>query len=931
MRLCFADFETYWSTNHSLTKMAPIYYVMHPDTEVVSLALRFDEKGKKGVTKCVFGEYHIRNTLSKIDWSDTMLIGHNMSGFDSMLLAWRFGVKPKMWGCTLAMARPFFQVTVGGSLKKVAAALGAGEKGDLEATNTKGKRYADFTPEEIVAMEEYNKLDVELCADIFYKLAKKTPAYEMKLIDLTTRMLTEPKFELDIPMLEAALEEEKQSKHLMLMDIASLTGAYDQGLGDDDAKVTAEVKKVLASAPKFAALLRDLGVEPPIKPSPTNPEKNVFALAKTDEAFLALQDHDDPIVASAARARLGVKSTLLETRVQRFLDTGAAVDGRMPVFLNYYAATTGRWGGAGSLNQQNMPRVPRDKEGNIVHKPTNALRLSLRAPAGKKVVVVDLSGIELRVNQFLWKVPSSMALFKADPEKADLYKDFASKLYDVPVSEVTKSQRQIGKICVAEGTLVYCFHGGAKFWVPIESVKPEYQLWDGEEWVWAKGVVSNGWKKTQKLCGVSLTPDHLVLCGTTWQEARFVRGELVARALESGAENLSLLDMLRASKTASLRLSLSATVGFLNTWLKRKTSGLLRLRGATAAQRQRQQASGTGSILTPCQKMRTGHGYSTGYRRRLRDAITKTTRHTRTTADAVCMYAMSGVQTALRFFGMSEPCLGGMYQNMKWIAPTLMEGTIMGTSGSYRARRTCSTSEDCKTLSGRSRSLKRVYDIMNCGPRNRFTVLSDAGPLIVHNCHLGLGFGAGATTFVRIAKMMGGVDMPEDEAVDVVKKWRTEYDSIRKGWRECNDALVHVWNKEYGKKIDPWGLCVTHEEGIKTPVGMIRYPALDYIEEDKEFWYGEGRNRARLTGPKVDENLVQHLARCIMAEQMLKIAAKYDVAHTVHDEIVCVVEEGRAQECLDFMLDTMRTAPTWWPELVLWAEGDVADSYGEAK
>lgn len=220
---------------------------------------------------------------------------------------------------------------------------------------------------------------------------------------------------------------------------------------------------------------------------------------------------------------------------------------------------------------------------------------------------------------------------------------------------------------------------------------------------------------------------------------------------------------------------------------------------------------------------------------------------------------------------------------------------------------------------------------MNCGPRNRFTVLSDAGPLIVHNCHLGLGFGAGATTFVRIAKMMGGVDMPEDEAVDVVKKWRTEYDSIRKGWRECNDALVHVWNKEYGKKIDPWGLCVTHEEGIKTPVGMIRYPALDYIEEDKEFWYGEGRNRARLTGPKVDENLVQHLARCIMAEQMLKIAAKYDVAHTVHDEIVCVVEEGRAQECLDFMLDTMRTAPTWWPELVLWAEGDVADSYGEAK
>jgi hypothetical protein len=86
-------------------------------------------------------------------------------------------------------------------------------------------------------------------------------------------------------------------------------------------------------------------VEPPVKPSPTNPEKNIFALAKTDEAFLALQDHDDPVVAAAARARLGVKSTLLETRVQRFVDTGAAVNGKMPIFLNYYAATTGRWGG----------------------------------------------------------------------------------------------------------------------------------------------------------------------------------------------------------------------------------------------------------------------------------------------------------------------------------------------------------------------------------------------------------------------------------------------------------------------------------------------------------------------------------------------------------------------------------------------------------
>lgn len=638
MRICYADFETYWSVDHSLTKMNPIDYVMHPDTEVISLAAKFDD----GETHCVFGEDKIANLLSRIDWSDVMLVGHNMSGFDAMIFAWRFGVKPKLWGCTLAMSRPLFQTTVGGSLKKVSAELGVGAKGDLEATNTKGKHLKDFAPEEVAAMEEYNKLDVELCAGIFKALAPRTTRQEIQLIDATIRMLVDPEFDLDVDLLERTLADEQQNKKLMLLDLASLTGAYVPGM--EDADVADAVKKVLASAPKFAALLRDLGVEPPVKPSPTDPEKNIYALAKTDEAFLQLQNHADPVVAAAARARLGVKSTLLESRIAQFLAAGASLNNKMPIFLNYYAATTGRWGGAGSMNQQNMPRVPRDKDGNIVHKPTNALRLSLRAPKGKKVVVVDLSGIELRVNHFLWRADSSTELFIEDPEKADLYKDFASKLYNVPVAEVTKTQRQIGKIA-----------------------------------------------------------------------------------------------------------------------------------------------------------------------------------------------------------------------------------------------------------------------------------------------HLGLGFGAGAKTFVTIAKTMGGVDVSEDEAAKVVRQWRNEYRAIKDGWKRCGEAIAHIYNKDYGVPIDPWGFCVTAQDGIKTPTGMIRYPKLVYKQDLAEFWYGEGRNHVRINGPKCDENLVQHLSRCIMAEQLLKIRKQYKVVHTVHDEIVVVVDETRADECLRFMLETMRTSPVWWPEIRLWAEGDIADSYGQAK
>ena len=631
MRLCVIDFETYWSATHSLTKMDPISYVMHPDTEIVSVAAKFDDKE----TQVLFGEDNIRSVLSRIDWSDTLVVGHNMSGFDSLLLAWRFGVKPKMWGCTLAMSRPFFQTTAAGSLKKVAAALGVGEKGSLEATNTKGKRLEDFTEREREAMAEYNKLDVDLCYGIFKKLAPRMSKMEMQLIDLTTRMLVEPTFVLDTALLERTLEKAKQDKVDMLRSVASQIGV-DTSIFTTDEEVVENASKILASAAKFSELLRSRGVEVPMKPSPTNPEKQTPALAKTDEAFIALQDHEDEVVSLAARARLGVKSTLLETRVEKFLGVGKALGGLMPIFLNYYAATTGRWGGGGSLNQQNLPRVS--------GKPTDALRKSLRAPEGHKVVVCDLSGIELRVNHFLWQVPSSMALYQADPVKADLYKDFASKLYNVDVASVTKAQRQVGKVA-----------------------------------------------------------------------------------------------------------------------------------------------------------------------------------------------------------------------------------------------------------------------------------------------HLGLGFGSGAKTFQKVAKLMGGVEITEEESTEIVAKWRQAYIEIKNGWRLCGNAVTHTYNGDYGLPIDPWGLCVTHEEGIKTPVGMIRYPKLEFVEDEKSFYYGEGRNRARLTGPKCDENIVQHLARCIMAEQLLKISKQYKVVHTVHDEVVCIVPENRAQACLDFMIETMSTPPTWWSELVLSAEGDIADSYGEAK
>ena len=435
MRICTVDLETYWSATHSLSKMSPIAYCMHPETEIISCGFKFDNEP----TDVIFGEDVVKAYASNVDWSDVLVVGHNLSGFDAMILSWRMGIKPLMWGCTLAMSRPIHAKDAGGSLAKLVAHYKIGEKDQSALMNTKGRHLKDFSREEIAAMSEYNEADVEQCYALFKILYKQTPKEEMRLIDMTIRMLVEPQFDCDTSLLYKTLVEDDERKKAALLAAAHTMDVHDP-IATDDENIES-VLKLLSSAPKFAKFLESVGVEVPTKVSPRT-GKDIPALAKTDEDFIALQEHDNPVVAAAANARLDAKSTILQTRINAFLDAAHAhPQKKVPIPLKYYGAdTTGRWSGWG-YNPQNLPRV-----NPYNPRPSDALRRSLIAPPGHKVVVADLSGIELRVNHFLWQVPSSTEMFKADPEKADLYKDFASKLYDVPLEEVTKQQRQVGKV-----------------------------------------------------------------------------------------------------------------------------------------------------------------------------------------------------------------------------------------------------------------------------------------------------------------------------------------------------------------------------------------------------------------------------------------------------------------------------------------------------
>ena len=183
---------------------------------------------------------------------------------------------------------------------------------------------------------------------------------------------------------------------------------------------------------------------------------------------------------------------------------------------------------------------------------------------------------------------------------------------------------------------------------------------------------------------------------------------------------------------------------------------------------------------------------------------------------------------------------------------------------------------------------------------------------------------------------MGGLDLSEEESMEVVASWRATYHAIVKGWRDCHDSLPYILEGTY-KAIDPWGMCVTEPNAIRLPSGRrIYYPALRQergANGKNEWWYGEGRHKARIYAGKVDENVVQALARDIIAGNAIDFwrSTKLEPVLMVHDELVYVVPEADAQDALAELQKIMRTPPKWWPELVTWSEGDIADSYGQAK
>lgn len=407
LELVALDFETRWGTGYTLKKLSLTEYVRDERFEVHGFGVARQSEGFKPrfIRQPEAGAY-----LRSLPWAKICLSAHHMN-FDGLVLAEHYELWPQRYFCTQSAARFWHKSETRHGLDDLARFHHiAGKLDGLKVT--KDKTYAQLTESDLATLEEYTIRDLKIGLYLTLMYLRKVPPDEQLLMDATIRMFTQPTCEVDLPLAREALAEIKAEKH--------------------DALARYDIKQ-LRSRDKFAALLESMGVEVPMKVSPTTGELT-YAFAKKDEAFIELQMHPRQEVRDLVEAKLEASSSIDVTRAERLIKLGET--GPLAVCLNFAGAqTTDRWSGGNKMNIQNF-------------RSGSKLRRAIRAARDHVLVVVDASQIEARFNAWFCDQLDLLELFR---EKKDPYNDMASFIYKRPVDrnrEEDKIPGFVGKTAI---------------------------------------------------------------------------------------------------------------------------------------------------------------------------------------------------------------------------------------------------------------------------------------------------------------------------------------------------------------------------------------------------------------------------------------------------------------------------------------------------
>lgn len=405
------DFETFYATDYSLRGMHTSSYVRDVRFKVHGASIATGNKKPVWITGSALPTF-----FAAVDWSKIDLIGHNLQ-FDGLILTQRYGISPRSWIDTLGMSRAIIGSRIKShSLDNVGRVLGVGGKLDGGKALAEVKGCRDLTPEQEAKLAAYAIDDANVTRGIYNRLAPAFPAQELEVLSWTIDMGVKPSFTIDT---EPLLELEKSEKHRKKAAIKRIGLTQTQ----------------LRSGKQFAAILEQAGVTPPKKISPTT-GRETFAFSKQDEAFTDLLEHPDERIVDLVEAKLLVASSIKETRAKNM--TALAGQGLWCLQINYAGAKqTHRFSGGGGVNPQNLPRsVPGDP---------SLLRRALTCRPDQRIVAMDLSQIELRVN---CAVCGQQDVLDRLIAKEDEYCYFASQIYGRKITKADQIERLVGKIAV---------------------------------------------------------------------------------------------------------------------------------------------------------------------------------------------------------------------------------------------------------------------------------------------------------------------------------------------------------------------------------------------------------------------------------------------------------------------------------------------------
>lgn len=936
------DIETYYDSEYSLKKMTMTEYIRHPKFKLQSLAIKVEDQETQ--------YYDTENIPQAIDFISNLprpwtFVGQN-TAFDAAALNWHYGVRPDMYADTMSMSRAYWPGE-SASLDALGKRLFPNDPSlhKIHGTLESFLGVETLTPEQHERMAIYNKRDVDLTYRVYKTLLSfGFPEEELYQVHMIIRMYAEPMFVTDAPLLREAIHD----------DVTETENAIERALeavrlrGVPDTFDLPLDVKLFSSNPRYARLLSEVfGLKPPMK---TNLKgAATYAFGKKDVPYIRFKD-DNPELEPIFIARELAKSTISATRAQTLLNCSNDGALPLPVPLKYYGAATGRYSGSDGINLQNLPRGSRH-------------RLALCAPGGYQVYVADSSNIE----------------------------------------------------CLHGDGLVLTDSGLKK----LKDIKLSDRLWDGLEWITHDGVICKGERDVITYKGITATPDHVVYLadGTKLPLGEAMSTKAALLVGEIGGQAIREMDSSRQTNTARHEQSNPACA--VRLW-QRIVSNCIRPRAWK---------------INGLQKLWKFGLY--GHTKKTKGAITASLQCNDNKAEgqqAVVKDLQGGrkpirISGALRTLSMAINAVTGLF----WTGSrqNRYERPLRGrehTASEPRTKRTNKTLQHgsklrrsinvcqqiCQRLLSRSApvnniivaqtgantgtvhrksqsytnqtSKTEVWDIINAGPRNRFTyngyivsncrvnasfanqndlveafrhgfdVYSNFAEEVVYHypvskatkternvgktCILGLGYGMGVLRFQQTLQS-GPMGAPPMEcslelAQTCVYGYRRKYPEIARSWQVAQQMLLAMMDP----RIDlQWGPLRVIHNGLLLPNGLfLSYPGLRFNDlNELEYW--NGKFWKKIYGANLIENICQCLAGIVIKQAMNNIDRWLvennlgRIVLQVHDEIIVIAKDNDSRYTPDDIQakiqEFMCVSPVWMPNLPLDSEGGYAKNYSK--